>query len=78
MVSPKRILEVFFLLLAAKSSKRVKMEEVIHILKANLLIIGIGALAGYTVYGAIYRLFLSPIAGFPGPKLAALTLWYRE
>lgn len=35
-----------------------------------------GAFLLYTIYGAVYRLYLSPIAGFPGPKLAALTLWY--
>jgi hypothetical protein len=41
--------------------------------------IGIGAVLVllYVVGGAVYRLYLSPLAQFPGPKLAALTLWYR-
>lgn len=29
----------------------------------------------YVVSTAVYRLFLSPIAKFPGPRLAALTFW---
>jgi hypothetical protein len=37
----------------------------------------IAAVTLYTVYGAIYRLYLSPVAKFPGPKLAALTFWYE-
>ena len=29
----------------------------------------------YTIYGVVYRLYLTPIAHIPGPLLARLTFW---
>lgn len=44
----------------------------------SLNIVAIAAailLVTYTLYGAVWRLYFSPIAHFPGPRFAALTFW---
>ncbi|KAG8531301.1 uncharacterized protein KY384_002929 [Bacidia gigantensis] len=43
----------------------------------NITILLALALLGYTIYGAINRLFLSPVAKVPGPRLAILSFWYE-
>ena len=40
-------------------------------------VIAVGAFVVYWLATAIYRLYLSPIAHFPGPNLAAITWWYE-
>jgi hypothetical protein len=44
---------------------------------ARALGIALGIWIVYIVALAIYRLYFSPLSKFPGPRLAALTLWYE-
>jgi hypothetical protein len=51
--------------------------EMLSLPMSAVLIVLEAVLVVYLVAGAIYRVYLSPLAKFPGPKLAALTLWYE-
>ena len=46
-------------------------------LQRSLPLVGGALIVLYIIGGAIHRLYFSPIAKFPGPKFAALTLWYE-
>lgn len=64
------------LCLAGEPYQRSKMLSIINswqqLLTLNALLIIL-----YMIWGVIYRLYLCPVAKFPGPRWAAVTFWYE-
>jgi hypothetical protein len=48
---------------------------ILHNAIPTLILLGLGGVL-YTVVLSIWRFYFSPIAKFPGPRIAALTYWY--
>src|SRR4051812_46090066 len=55
---------------------RTKSMDITNLSPTSLLVAALLTWTLYLIGLAVYRLHLSPIAKFPGPKLAALSRWY--